>query len=111
MMPSRLATVQTLYTERLSAYEAFISFFRSQDAIRALLEHSGLLRPKLRVLDAGVGFGTVTFALLDVLRAKDIDAQAIDAFDLTPPGQATFRLEEIQKAHCEYASSSRMGPL
>ena len=51
--------------------------------LRALLEHSGLLRPKLRVLDAGAGFGTATFALLDALRAKNMDAQAIDAFDLT----------------------------
>jgi cyclopropane fatty-acyl-phospholipid synthase-like methyltransferase len=92
-MPSQSATVQTLYTERLSAYEAFISFFRSQDAIRALLEHSGLLRPKLRVLDAGAGFGTATFALLDALRAKNMDAQAIDAFDLTPAMLDRFQAE------------------
>jgi cyclopropane fatty-acyl-phospholipid synthase-like methyltransferase len=84
MMSSQAGAVQTLYTKRLSAYKAFISFFRSQDAIRALFEHSGLLRPKLRFLDAGAGFGTATFALLDALRAKNIDAQAIDAFDLTP---------------------------
>lgn len=84
MMPSHSRAIQTLYTERLSAYEAFISFFRSRAAIRALLERTGLLRPKLRVLDAGAGFGTATFALLDALRAQDIDAQAIDAFDLTP---------------------------
>ena len=93
MMPSQAGAVQTLYTERLSAYDAFISFFRSQDAIRALLEHSGLLRPKLRVLDAGVGFGTATFALLDALRAKNMDAQAIDAFDLTPAMLDRFQAE------------------
>ena len=93
VMPPQAGAVQTLYTERLSAYEAFISFFRSRDAMRALLERSGLLRPKLRVLDAGVGFGTVTFALLDVLRAKDIDAQAIDAFDLTPALLNRFQAE------------------
>lgn len=84
MMPSHAGVIQALYTERLSAYEAFISFFRSRAAIRALLERSGLLHPRLRVLDAGAGFGTATFALLDALRAQDIDAQAIDAFDLTP---------------------------
>ena len=93
MMPSQAGAVQTLYTERLIAYDAFISFFRSQDAIRALLEHSGLLRPKLRVLDAGAGFGTATFALLDALRAKNIDAQAIDAFDLTPAMLDRFQAE------------------
>jgi SAM-dependent methyltransferase len=57
------------------------------------LERSGLLCPKLRVLDAGAGFGTATFALLDALRAKDIDAQAVDAFDLTPAMLARFRAE------------------
>jgi hypothetical protein len=65
MMPSHADAIQTLYTERLSAYEAFISIFRSRAAIRALLERSGLLRPRLRVLDAGAGFGTATFALFD----------------------------------------------
>jgi len=50
MMSLQTGAVQTLYTKRLSAYKALISFFRSQDAIRALVEHSGLLRPGLRVL-------------------------------------------------------------
>ena len=93
VMQSKAGAVQTLYTERLSAYGAFISMFRSRDALRALLECSGLLRPKLRVLDAGVGFGTATFALLDALRAKDIEAQAIDAFDLTPAMLDQFQAE------------------
>jgi cyclopropane fatty-acyl-phospholipid synthase-like methyltransferase len=90
---SQAGAVQRLYTERLSAYEAFISFFRSRDAIRALVEHSGLLRPKLRVLDAGAGFGTATFALLDALRVRNIDAQTIDAFDLTPAMLERFQAE------------------
>jgi len=93
MMSLQTGAVQTLYTKRLSAYKAFISFFRSQDAIRALLEHSGLLRPGLRVLDAGAGFGTATFALLDALRAKNIDAHTIDAFDLTPAMLDRFQAE------------------
>lgn len=93
VMQSKAGDVQTLYTERLSAYGAFISFFRSRDALRALLERSGLLRPKLRVLDAGAGFGTATFALLEALRAKDIEAQAIDAFDLTPAMLDQFQAE------------------
>jgi ubiquinone/menaquinone biosynthesis C-methylase UbiE len=58
--------VEKLYTARLNTYRAFISFFRSRNGIRALLESSELLRPGLRVLDAGAGFGTVTFALLDL---------------------------------------------
>jgi SAM-dependent methyltransferase len=93
VMQPESAAVQTLYTEKLSAYETFISFFRSRDAIRALLERSGLLRPHLRVLDAGAGFGTATFALLEALRPEDIDAQAIDAFDLTPAMLDRFQAE------------------
>lgn len=93
VMQPKAGAIQALYSDRLSAYGAFISFFRSRDAIRALLERSGLLCSKLRVLDAGAGFGTATFALLDALRAKDIDAQAVDAFDLTPAMLARFRTE------------------
>ncbi len=46
-----------------------------------------------RVLDAGAGFDMATFALLDALRALDIDAQAIDAFDLTPAMLDRFQAE------------------
>jgi SAM-dependent methyltransferase len=93
VMQSRKAGIERLYTEKLNAYRRFISFFRSRDAIRALLQSSGVLRPKLRVLDAGAGFGTATFALLDALRRRSIELQAIDAFDLTPAMLARFRAE------------------
>jgi 2-polyprenyl-3-methyl-5-hydroxy-6-metoxy-1,4-benzoquinol methylase len=93
VMQQKAGAVQMLYTERLSGYGAFISFFRSRDAIRALLERSGLLRPKLRVLDAGAGFGTATFALLDALRHRCIEPEAIEAFDLTPAMLARFQTE------------------
>ena len=42
-------------------------------AIQALLKGSGLIRPGLRVLDAGCGFGMVTFALLNVLRQNNFN--------------------------------------
>jgi len=92
-MESHTIEVQRLYTEKLNAYRRFISLFRSRDAIRALLESSGLLRPNLRVLDAGAGFGTATFALLDALRHRGIEAEAIEAFDLTPAMLARFQAE------------------
>ena len=76
--------VEKLYTAKLNTYRAFISFFRSRNGIRALLESSEFLRPGLRVLDAGAGFGTATFALLDALRQRRIEPHVIDAFDLTP---------------------------
>lgn len=71
--------VRRLYTEKLNAYERFIAFFRSQDAVKALLERSGLLRPKLRILDAGSGFGTVTFALLNALGQRSMQPESIEA--------------------------------
>jgi len=56
--------VQELYTRSIDRYAAFIGVFQSSQATRALLQSSNLLRPGLRVLDAGCGFGMVTFALL-----------------------------------------------
>ena len=92
-MQSHTGGIQRLYTEKLNAYRRFISFFRSRDAIRALLESSGVLGPKLRALDAGAGFGTATFALLDALRHRGIEPEAIDAFDLTPAMLARLQSE------------------
>jgi len=89
--PTREA--EKLYTARLNTYRAFISFFRSRNGIRALLERSEFFRPGLRVLDAGAGFGTATFALLDALRQRRIEPQVIDAFDLTPAMLEQFQAE------------------
>src|SRR5215470_5865830 len=91
MAQSHAWVVEKLYTEKLSTYRRFISFFRSRDALRTLLDDSGLVRPNLRILDAGAGFGTATFALLEALRSRNIDPEAIDAFDLTPAMLAQFR--------------------
>jgi hypothetical protein len=79
--------VKTLYTAKLNTYRAFISFFRSRKGIRALLESSELVRPRFRVLDAGAGFGTVTFALLDALSQRCIEPHVIDAFDGSSPAR------------------------
>lgn len=85
--------VEKLYTARLNTYRACISFFRSREGIRALLESSEFLRPGLRALDAGAGFGTATFALLDALRQRRIEPSVIDAFDLTPAMLEQFQAE------------------
>ena len=78
------SNVEELYTTRIDCYESFIDFFRTSQGLQALLRRSDLLRPDLRVLDAGCGFGTATFALIDALRAKNLGWEIIEAFDLTP---------------------------
>ena len=85
------SAIQELYTVGIDRYSSFIGFFRSQQATRALLQSSDLLRQGLRVLDAGCGFGMVTFALLDALQQRNFDYQRVDAFDLTPAMLARFR--------------------
>ena len=92
-MPSHTLGVQRLYTKKLTTYRRFISFFRSREALRTLLERSGLLRPSLRILDAGAGFGTATFAVLDALRRQNIEPETIDGFDLTRAMLARFQAE------------------
>ncbi len=87
------SAVQELYTKSIDRYSSFIASFQSPQGMQALLRRSHLLRPRLRVLDAGCGFGTVTFALLEALREKNLDYDAIDAFDLTPAMLTRFRSE------------------
>ena len=50
-----------------------------------------VLRPGIRILDAGCGSGTTTFALRSAARARGISIGAIDAFDLTPAMLDRFR--------------------
>ena len=90
-MPLSRSEVQERYTKGIDGYKFFVGFFRSPQAIQALLKGSGLIRPGLRVLDAGCGFGMVTFALLDVLRQNNFDYRGIDAFDLTPAMLVRFQ--------------------
>lgn len=82
---------QELYTARADGYRRFSSTFQYREGLRALFAASGLLRPNLRVLDAGCGFGTTTYALVEALRRLHFSYQTIDAFDLTPAMLARFR--------------------
>jgi len=92
MLLSRSA-VQELYTKRIDCYSSFIATFQSPQGMQALMRRSHLLRPGLRVLDSGCGFGLVTFAFLEALRERNLDYDTIDAFDLAPAMLARFRSE------------------
>ena len=87
------SAVQELYTKGIDRYRSFIATFQAPQGTRALLQRSHLLGAGLRVLDAGCGFGMVTFALLEALREKNVDYDAIDAFDLTPAMLMQFESE------------------
>ena len=92
-MPLSHSDVRKLYTRGIDRYASFIAVFQSARGMRALLQRSNLLRAGLRILDAGCGFGMVTFSLLKVLRKKNLDYDGIDAFDLTPAMLARFQSE------------------
>lgn len=96
-MPLSRSEVQALYTARIDRYSSFLKVFRSPQGIQELLRRSNLIRPGLRVLDAGCGFGMVTFAFLDALRKRNLDYESIDAFDLTPA--MLHRFQETVQAH------------
>jgi ubiquinone/menaquinone biosynthesis C-methylase UbiE len=83
--------VQQFFSTRTEAYNSFISAFRYPQGIRALLQTSDLLRPGLRVLDAGCGFGVVTFAFIEAMASKGLKYESIHAFDLTPAMLSHFQ--------------------
>jgi len=76
MLLSRSA-VQELYTRRIDRYGSFIAAFQSPQGMQALLRRSQLLRVGLRVLDAGCGFGLVTFAFMEALRERNLDYETV----------------------------------
>ena len=83
--------IQHIYSTRTESYNSFISTFRYPEGIRALLQASDLLQPGLRVLDAGCGFGVVTFAFLEAMERRGLKYESIHAFDLTPAMLSRFQ--------------------
>jgi ubiquinone/menaquinone biosynthesis C-methylase UbiE len=78
------ADPRRLFTERPDRYARFIRAMRYPQGLRAFWVASPLLRPGLRVLDAGCGTGALTLALWDAAARRRIDLGALDGFDLTP---------------------------
>lgn len=105
MSLSRLA-VQELYTKGIDRYSSFITAFQSPQGIQALLERSNLLCPGLRVLDAGCGFGVITFAFLGALQKKNLNYECSDAFDLPPAMLCRFKKNTGSSRHHPGAASS-----
>jgi len=73
-----------MFSERTDSYLRFIRSVGYQRGLRAYFAGSPLLRPGLRVLDAGCGAGAALLAVRGALRARGLDAACIHGFDLTP---------------------------
>ena len=73
-----------LFSRRADSYARFIRFVRYAPGIRSYFLRSPLLRPQLRILDAGCGAGALTLALWDALVQRGLPPLALNGFDLTP---------------------------
>ena len=76
--------VKSLYTDQVDSYISFSNGFRYLEGLRAFFLSSDLIRPDMRVLDAGCGTGFLTIALVHALRTTGYDYEFIHGFDLTP---------------------------
>src|SRR5262249_49345638 len=83
--------VQTIYSNHVDSYQRMITTFKYPQGMQEFMATSGLLRDRLRVLDAGCGFGAATLALVQALRQKDLHYDSLDAFDLTPAMLTRYR--------------------
>lgn len=73
-----------LFTGRHATYVRFIRAMRYPQGLRAFFLASPVLRPELRVLDAGCGTGALTLAVHDACARRGCSPRAFHAFDLTP---------------------------
>lgn len=85
------ADVRAMFTSRTSSYLRFIGAVLYPQGLRAFMRSSRVLRPGMRVLDAGCGTGVLTQAVLAAMKAIGLQPSAVDAFDLTPAMLERFR--------------------
>ncbi len=82
---------ERLFTERKGIYLHFVGAAGYPSGLRAWFRNAALLRPGLRILDAGCGTGILALALHDALEERDMTPAAMHGFDLTPAMLEGFR--------------------
>jgi cyclopropane fatty-acyl-phospholipid synthase-like methyltransferase len=102
------ADARQLFTERQDTYVRFIRAVRYPQGLRAYFLASPLLRPGLRVLDAGCGAGALTLAVYEASVRRCAPLAALNAFDLTPAmlGQLRTTLERRSIESVELAEAN-----
>lgn len=75
---------QQFFTQRHHTYARFIRLVRYEHGLRDFFVASPLLRPDLRILDAGCGTGALTLAVREAMVQTGFRPAALHAFDLTP---------------------------
>ena len=80
----RTSEPERFFSERHDLYARFIRSVRYPQGLRATMLASPLLRPDLRILDAGCGTGALTLAVHEALAHRGLAAATFHAFDLTP---------------------------
>jgi SAM-dependent methyltransferase len=81
---SATSDARGFFTDRHAGYARFIKAVRYPQGLRAFWLASPLLRPGLRILDAGCGTGALTLAVWDACVRRRTPPAAMHAFDLTP---------------------------
>jgi ubiquinone/menaquinone biosynthesis C-methylase UbiE len=75
---------EEFFAPRARTYARFIRWLRYESGLRSYLLQSALLKPGLRILDAGCGTGALTRAVHGAMRKKGFQVSALHGFDLTP---------------------------
>jgi len=81
---SATSDARGFFTDRHASYARFIKAMHYPQGLRAFWLASPLLRPGLRILEAGCGTGALTLAVWDASVRRGATPKVLDAFDLTP---------------------------